>query len=53
MTNNSETPLGGPSLSKRSFLKGSAAALGVAGLPLFARGAAAQTGTQGVVSGCT
>ena len=52
MTNNSETPLDGPSLSKRSFLKGSAAALGLAGLPLFARGAAAQTGTQGVVSGC-
>ena len=52
MTNTSKTPLGGPSLSKRSFLKASAAALGVAGLPLFARGAAAQTGTQGVVSGC-
>ncbi|ARC90713.1 trimethylamine-N-oxide reductase TorA [Rhodovulum sp. MB263] len=40
-------------LSKRSFLKGSlATGLGFAGLPLFARGAAAQTASQGIVSGC-
>lgn len=44
------------SQSKRHFLKGSAAAmaLGVSGMPLLGRGAAAQTaaGRQGIVSGC-
>ncbi|RQH04422.1 trimethylamine-N-oxide reductase TorA [Paraburkholderia dinghuensis] len=47
---------GGPSASKRTFLKGTAAAmaLGFTGLPILLRGATtqAQSGQQGILSGC-
>ncbi|WP_247894868.1 trimethylamine-N-oxide reductase TorA [Azospirillum argentinense] len=52
-TTKSLTMTGGPLLSKRAFLKGSAAvALGLSSLPLLARGAIAQTAPRKILSGC-
>jgi len=52
-TTKSLTMTGGPLLSKRAFLKGSAAAaLGLSGLPLLARGAMAQAAPRKILSGC-
>lgn len=52
-TTKSLTMTGGPLLSKRAFLKGSAAAaLGLSGLPLLARGAIAQAAPRKILSGC-
>lgn len=52
-TTKSLTMTGGPLLSKRDFLKGSAAAaLGLSSLPLLARGALSQAAPRKILSGC-